>query len=176
MQVEVNKYKEYCNCFTRLKRFCKINYYHTKCIVFKQNTKKLWKLIDVATGKMHDKTSIIECIESENVKHYNGKVIANEKAKYFVNVGKKFTNNIPRSSKSIDDYNKSIKFSKQKLFMSSTNSQEILTIVLQLKNENSCGHDGISNNILKRIVTSIVDPLCIIFNKLLSEGIFPDLM
>ena len=40
-------------------------------------------------------------------------------------------------------------------------------------NKNSCGHDGISNKILKGITESIVEPLNIVFNKSVEEGVFP---
>ena len=49
-------------------------------------------------------------------------------------------------------------------------------IISNLKNKFSSGYDDISNFLLKKLVDSIKVPLCHLFNKSLSDGIFPDLM
>ena len=170
------KYKAYRTCLSRLKRYYKLEYYHQKCIDFRQNTKKLWKLVNTAIGKHVDKSGIIECIKSGNLKLYSSKAIANEMAEYFATVGKKFANNIPSPNTSVHDYNKRIMYSEKSLFMSPTNKYEILTIVKNLTNKSSSGCDDISNSILKKIIDNIVEPLVIIFNKSLSTGIFPEAM
>ena len=53
---------------------------------------------------------------------------------------------------------------------------QICKIVDLLKPKKSCGLDGISNILLKRIISVIKRPLCQIINRSLSNGIFPDLM
>ena len=60
----VDKYDQYRTCLSRLKRHCKLRYYHQKCVDFKQNTHKLWKLINTACSKQNDKSCIIECIQT----------------------------------------------------------------------------------------------------------------
>ena len=59
------------------------------------------------------------------------------------------------------------------IFLTPTSKTEITKLISSLKNKNSSGHDGISNKILKGITQSIVDPLNIIFNKSMEEGVFP---
>ena len=51
---------------------------------------------------------------------------------------------------------------------------EVKDIIKSLKNENSSGYDGISNNILKYCVNEISKPLTYIFNLSLRRGVFPD--
>ena len=53
-----------------------------------------------------------------------------------------------------------------------TNEQEIETIIDQLPNKTSHGHDKISNILLKQLSKSISYPLCMIFNNSLMEGKF----
>ena len=53
---------------------------------------------------------------------------------------------------------------------------EICRIIQNLKSKSSSGVDSISNVLLKKLVSVIKGPLCVIFNKSLSSGIFPDLM
>ncbi|MDR0288741.1 MAG: hypothetical protein LBH78_01645, partial [Rickettsiales bacterium] len=51
---------------------------------------------------------------------------------------------------------------------------EVTDIIKSLKNKNSSGYDGISNNILKHCVNDISKPLTFIFNFSLETGVFPD--
>ena len=60
--------------------------------------------------------------------------------------------------------------------MQPINEYEICSIVSRFKPKSSKGYDGISNDFLKKIVNCIKLPLCIIFNKSIESGIFPDLM
>ena len=66
--------------------------------------------------------------------------------------------------------------SQETLYLTPTSVSEITNLIHNLLNKNSKGHDDISNNMLKQLHTSIVQPLVIIFNKSLTEGKFPDLM
>ena len=59
------------------------------------------------------------------------------------------------------------------IFLTPTSKIEITKLISSLKNKNSSGHDGISNKILKGITESIVEPLNIVFNKSMEEGVFP---
>ena len=59
------------------------------------------------------------------------------------------------------------------IFLTPPSKTEITKLISSLKNKNSSGHDGISNKILKGITESIVEPLNIIFNKSMEEGVFP---
>ena len=49
-------------------------------------------------------------------------------------------------------------------------------MIKQLPNKTSYGHDKISNIMLKALCTSIIYPLCHIFNASLLEGIFQEWM
>ena len=62
------------------------------------------------------------------------------------------------------------------MFMAPTDPFEVLNIINSLKNKHSTGHDNISTSFLKDIKGKIVQPLSIIINKSLCEGIFPELL
>ena len=47
---DIIKYKNYRNMLTKLKRIAKISYYQTKCHEYKNNTKKLWNLVNSCIG------------------------------------------------------------------------------------------------------------------------------
>ena len=101
---DILKYKQYRNCLTKLKQYSKKNYYKNKCVEFNCYTRKLWKLINIALKKTSNKTSIIECIQTDKINEYKVDTIAETIAKYFANVGKEFASKIPRSSTTIGDY------------------------------------------------------------------------
>ena len=62
------------------------------------------------------------------------------------------------------------------LVLRQTTEREIKTLIYQLPNKSSSGHDHISNKLLKRIDEVISYPLMIIFNQSITQGIFPDIM
>ena len=47
----VEKYKNYRNVLTKIKRHCKTEFFRLKCTEFKSNTRKLWKLVNTAIKK-----------------------------------------------------------------------------------------------------------------------------
>ena len=47
----VEQYKAYRNAFNKLKRKTKNDYYNERCLTLKNNTKKLWELINRTIGK-----------------------------------------------------------------------------------------------------------------------------
>ena len=67
-------------------------------------------------------------------------------------------------------------YNNYNLFMTPTSQHEILKIITTLKNKQSSGYDNLSNILLKQLCPEICAPLSIIFNKSLSEGIFPEKM
>ena len=62
------------------------------------------------------------------------------------------------------------------LFLAPTSVEEIHYLIKSLPNKTSSGHDSISNNLMKKISPSILEPLAIIFNKSLETGVFPEEM
>ena len=67
------KYETYNNALTKLKCTAKRTYYLVKCETFKHNTRKLWEVINKISGKVNDKTRIIDCICVDDIAHYKPK-------------------------------------------------------------------------------------------------------
>ena len=109
----------------------------------------------------------------DNIKVPNSKRITKELGDYFANVGRDFANNIPQGKHDIKHYLAKIPQNHHSIFLPPTSKTEITKLIRSLKNKNGSGHDGISNRILKGITQSINEPLSIIFNKSMEEGIFP---
>ena len=88
--------------------------------------------------------------------------IANQYNKFFANIGPEMSKNLhTNSDKSVSFYMKQC-----------VNSDIAEKTILELSSKNSCGADGLSTNLLKRISKIIAPPLCVIINQ--SLVIFPD--
>ena len=171
-----NKYHAYKTILDRVKRFLKKDHFQSQCIAFKNNSHKLWKIINEINGKCNDKSNIIESIKTNNISYYDAKNITNSLGEYFSTVGENYANKIPTSNKTIESYLGKIPINTNSIYLSPTDKNEIKKLIGKLENKHSSGYDKISNIILKRIQISITTPLEIIFNKSLESGIFPQKM
>ena len=170
------KYKGYRNKLKEIIRKTKEKYYKDKCYEYKQNTAKLWKMINRITHKVMDKTSTIEYLKIDNIDFYDSKAISEEFAKHFSAVGKTYAQKIPKSNKDIKLYLKLIQENPKTMYMTPTTKYEIEKLINGLENKTSSGYDHISNILLKKLKESLLTPLEIIFNASISESVFPHLM
>ena len=167
------KYKEYRSMLQRIKRKAKITHYQKKCIKFKNETKKLWEVINTIIGKKRNKGSMIESLKVDNILTYDANKITDTFCNFFANVGKEYANKIPKGNYNIDYYLDKIPQNQKTMFTAPTTKGEIERIINNLKNKNSSGHDRVTNKILKGISTGVSIPLSILTNKSLTEGTFP---
>ena len=73
-------------------------------------------------------------------------------------------------------YNKKNPNCPTHVYIRPTDPNEVSNLIKSLVGKPSSGHDNVSNKLLKELHDSVLEPLCIIFNKSLSSGIFPDQM
>lgn len=62
------------------------------------------------------------------------------------------------------------------IFLSPISELEIVKIANNLKNSNSSGPDNLNTNFVKKNISFLCTPLCIIFNECLEKGIFPNIL
>ena len=167
------KYKHYRNTLQQVKRKAKVYYNRSRCKEFKNETRKLWSVINAITGRTKKRETIIESLRINNIKTSNPSKITKELGSFFANVGKDFANKITKGKHDIKHYLQKIPKNDYSIFLTPTSKTEIIKLISFLKSKNSSGHDGISNRILKGITEGVSEPLNIIFNKSLEEGVFP---
>ena len=153
-----------------------MSYYNDKCVEVKGNMKNLWFIINKAIGKHSDKSTIIDQLKVDNIMISGPKIIANEMAKYFANIGKLYADTMPKPQYSIDYYINKISNNQSSIFLIPTTRTEILHLINKLPNMKSCGQDGLSNCLLKDLKDELIYPLEILFNNSLDEGLFPQQM
>ena len=92
---------------------------------------------------------------------------------FFTQVGTKLANNIDiPQGKSYSDY--LTEPSKSIFNFRNIEETDIMQIIDNLPNKTSRGYDDLSNQLIKRIKTSLTKPLSIIINHILNSGIFPE--
>ena len=170
------EYKRYSALLKRVKRTAKRAYYSKMCTDFKSNTKKLWKIINEVSGKINDKSCLIDNLKIDNILECNGKKISNAFGKYFSTVGEKFAKKIPSPKKGVETYLSTIRQNSLSLFLSPCTRSELSKLIRKLPHKNSSGHDNVSNTLLKEMSEFIIDPLLLVFNQSLTSGIFPTIM
>ena len=175
-KAQIELYKNYHSILQKTKCTARHSYYRSLCKEFRYNSQKLWKLINSMTGKTNNKCDIRDHLKVENIEIHNRNEIADVFAKHFSSVGKRFADKIPASNKSSSDYLKSIPRNNNSLFLTPTTTNEILNLIDDLPNKKRAGHDSLNNVLLKNLKFALLEPLCIVFNKSLNEGIFPDAM
>ena len=60
------------------------------------------------------------------------------------------------------------------MFLSPVDENEVHKVVESCKNKSSTDADGLSMNIVKRVITTIIKPLTHVFNTSFKTGVFPD--
>ena len=170
------RYINYQNCYNKLKRSAKLNYYKRQVDESKMNTKKLWRVINNVIGKNKNKGSIITYITIDGICKYNPSTIANEFGKFYSSIGSSLAQKIKVGGKGIDQCIQNIPRTVDSLALHATSPPEIETIIRSIPSKTSYGHDKISNVILESLNEAISLLLCRIFNQSIMEGRFPELM
>ena len=127
-------------------------------------------------NKTKNRGSIIPYITVDGLKNYDPKKITNSFRKFYSELGKILASKISNPTSSVHKYIDAIPRNIKSLVLHPITIPEIETAIRWLPNKPSKGHDGISNIMLKSISDGILYPLCLIFNKSISEGIFPSQM
>ena len=84
----VSRYITYRNVLKKLLRQSKLIYFNTKCLEYKQNSKKLWQLVNQVINKIQKKSQVIESLKVDNLLRYSPKEITTGFCDHFANVGK----------------------------------------------------------------------------------------
>ena len=150
----------------------KKDYYHNEFQKYKRDVKNTWATINNLLCRKNRKSS-----HPTNIKIFGKNVtdkneIADEFNTYFTSIGPTLSDAIPQTAKTHRSYLNRIILSK--FAFSPTNNNEILKIIDTFLPKTSCGEDGLSMKLLKRIKHTILNSLTLIINQSLNTGIFPE--
>jgi hypothetical protein len=169
----INKFKQFNIIFTTCKRLAKNFHYNKLFKEYKNDLKTTWKLVrEVSCSNKADKSSLPDYFRYKDNILKNPQEIANSFNEYFTEIGPKLASEIPTSKSHFSE------------FLGAPQSQEfkfcemseirILNFINKMKPKSSFGEDCISNNVLKVIAPTIIQPLKHLINLSLKTGFFPD--
>ena len=173
---EYMAYKKYRNMYNMLRRKAKLQYNHELISSCRNDSKKMWEVLNRITGKRKLKSCLSDEIIIDGVKSSNPKIISNAFAKYYSEIGKVMSEKIEQQGPTFDPTTNVTSRVNESCFFFPTTHNEIERLIKGLKSKNSKGHDEMSNRILKAVYPSILHALFIIFNKSISSGVVPDFM
>ena len=93
------KYKEYRSMLQKVKRKAKMDHYQEKCTKYKNETRKLWNVINTITGKKLNRNTMIERLKIGKLLTYDTKVITKTHFANFLQMWTKYM--LTRSLKAI---------------------------------------------------------------------------
>ena len=173
---DVKNYKIYRNTYNRIKWHAQETYYQKKALNFKNNTKKLWKLINKVIRKKGHSGSIIPYITVDGIKITDPSEIADSFGQFYSTLGSSLAQKIPDSQQGAKDYLAKVPRNLHSMLLFPTSQQEVDCIIDGLLSKSSSGHDDVSNILLKSLKPSLTYPITLIFNQSLETGTFPERM
>ena len=167
------RYKKYRNIVNRLKLHEKREHYRETFAKIGKNSKLIWSVINSLIKKVNNKTEVMKLVMDGRTL-IGPKEICNGFNKHFATARKHVQDTIPEvtNSNSFEPIHQCKSNFKFKLLT----EMRLCHIVSKMPAKLSCGIDGISNMLLKQLISVLKGPLCTILNMSLKQGIFPDLM
>ena len=110
------------------------------------------------------------------IKIYDAKVVANNFGKFYADLGKELAESINTEGIKLNEYLSKIDVNLKTIYLNHITPMEIIKYINKLPAKDSSGYDNISNNFLKQVKYTIIEPLMHIFNLSLSTGEFPEQM
>ena len=168
----VDLYKTYRNKLTYIKEISKKMYYRSVIDENKSNSNRLWKVINEIIKKERKHTSNIlhEVVDANGHKQTDSVTVSNAFNQYFSEVGSRLASKIPPTSKSPTANIKSVPHS---MFLEPI-TEEVTNCIRSLNDHKSAGATDIPIKCIKLSNVIISPILTVIFNRCITEGIFPD--
>lgn len=162
-------YKQYRNTLSQTIRRAKQSYYFNMLNNFKNDTKKIWMIINQLTNKKH-KTTNIDDIIFKNKKLNDPLDIAKAFNEFYANIAPDLDRTLPPSS--IDPLNFLKGDYPNSMVVLPVHHQEVIQVINSLKNKSN-GARQISTSIIKDNKIQLSIPLTILFNQSINTGKFP---
>ena len=163
------KYKQFRNQNLNEQRKAEINYYTEIFELNKNDLTKSWKIIKNMIGKEDNRYSLNHIDFLINGQYISdSKTIANSLNNYFINIGSSLASSI----KSENDSLLYFQTNKKSIYIPEIDKSEIESILSSINNS-SAGYDELPASIMKQCIGSYIDPLILLINQSIAQGVFP---
>ena len=172
-----HKYKIYRNLLNHLIKQTKVDYYHNVLNDNKNNSKKVWNIVNELVYNRKQKNSESTKILSDTGCTITGpQAITEEFNKFFVSAGKMMAAKISAHNKPPDSQSNINKIKKisNSVFLSPCTPQEMFDLITKLKDRKACKTIDIETRFIKLANPVISTFLSNLFNVCLNTGVYPD--
>ena len=142
---DITIYKVHQNMLNGLRRSSRMAYYNSKYFEYRQNTKKLWGLINQTIKKCKNGRSIIPCISVNGLQTYNSTEIANNFGNFYASIGNELASTITTGKHEVNHYLQLILKTDRSLVLREMSVREIERLINSLPNKTSYGHDKVTH-------------------------------
>ena len=150
------------------------NYFSKLIEAKKKDVKGTWKILNDIISKKSSACDFPDAFVDENKVVTDPYEIANGFNHFFINVGPSLAANIPLCEGNICDYLGEKQANS--MYLTPISDSEVLNVVKSLSKKTSLDHNGISMEIIKKVIPNIVKPFAYFCNKSFLDGYFPDSM
>lgn len=166
------KYDEEKKKYRNLIKIAKQNYYKNKINNSTNKNKETWKIVN----KILDRN---KNINKDNITLKVDNIVISDTEEVARAFGYHFSNVAPNKIKAHFGSNLSLpctvtESNVKSMYFDTVTVEEVHSIILQLKNKSSSGHDGLTAKIIKNIKNNILEPFVYLINKSIVTGEFPD--
>ena len=165
-------YKKYSNLLTKVKNLAQKLYYHQNLDNYRDNPKKLWKILRTLLPSKSNLTAPNSIIVNNSCLN-DPTDIVEEFNDNFASIGKSLATSISDNNNN----NKFLNYLKypcsSSIYLQSTSPQEVINSINSLKSNKAGGHDDILPYFLKILDYIIALPFSLTLNCCLTAGIFP---
>lgn len=139
------------------------------------NPRMTWSIINELTARKSNNSHIKE-IKNNGTSIVNAQELSDAFNEHFASVGPKLAKDIPNGDRSHLDYldTSGLRSNNVNFELNQTNSSIVSSILSKLCKSKATGLDKISARLLRECADLIADSLCLIFNRSITTGIFPD--
>ena len=173
----INEFKNIKNKVNNKIKALKNKYFREKWEETGQDSRKQWRFMnELVKPKLKENT--IEALLVDNIEVTNPTDILNELNKHFTTIGKSIVNELNCDIENIPLHLKAnINFEEihcdNSIYTNPTSTIEINNVILDLKQNSSPGHDGVSVKDVLNLKEELVPILTDLTNNVLSTGVFP---
>ena len=160
----------YCSILSKTLKKAKILYFDSLFYAAKNDLKKSWKIINSKLHPNKNKQDILLC---DNDKYINKSDVPDVFNILFSNIGNNLKNAVPNCNSKFSDYLQPML--PDSMYLSPSTADEVKKIITSLKSKPQNIHRP-SSKIYKFIVNEIASPINMIFNKIIENGLYPDVL
>jgi len=174
--MQTGKYKLYKVLFNKTVRAMETEYYKAIFDTKVNSMKRIWSELNTMGRVSNNKKreNVINKIKVHGTEIRTSDSMCDEFNDYFCKISERILESVPKSNDTYERYMPSPLGCS--IFIQPIDKEELKTEIRNMNPRKSSGDDNISVKLIQDSCDNLIDPLLIIYNKSLTEGVVPDQM